>query len=314
MAYETIPIFQPIFEKIDTTLISVLGSKASTLIGLLSPIVAICFAIYVMLVLMSYQKDNSSWSGSAIDMIKRIAAWGVIISFSMNVGFYMGTVVPMINGIPIELSNVLTNESSSGNVNNVDSIISYYITVIQEMWAKASGIQASIAAAFNIFLLIVLGIPVVVMMAAYLLLAKLFLAILVAIGPLFLCLALFPVTRQYATLWIGQVVNFMLLGVLMNVTAVVMINILLGLQVDPLTASLVDILAYGVIALLFFIVILRIPDLSSALSGGVAANGFGSAVQSANQATQLGKAIAKGMASGKGGGGQNTIKSEAKGK
>ena len=314
MAYETIPIFQPIFEKIDTTLISVLGSKASTLIGLLSPIVAICFAIYVMLVLMSYQKDNSSWSGSAIDMIKRIADWGVIISFSMNVGFYMGTVVPMINGIPIELSNVLTNESSSGNVNNVDSIISYYITVIQEMWAKASGIQASIAAAFNIFLLIVLGIPVVVMMAAYLLLAKLFLAILVAIGPLFLCLALFPVTRQYATLWIGQVVNFMLLGVLMNVTAVVMINILLGLQVDPLTASLVDILAYGVIALLFFIVILRIPDLSSALSGGVAANGFGSAVQSANQATQLGKAIAKGMASGKGGGGQNTIKSEAKGK
>ena len=314
MAYETIPIFQPIFEKIDTTLISVLGSKASTLIGLLSPIVAICFAIYVMLVLMSYQKDNSSWSGSAIDMIKRIAAWGVIISFSMNVGFYMGTVVPMINGIPIELSNVLTNESSSGNVNNVDSIISYYITVIQEMWAKAKGIQASIAAAFNVFLLIGLGIPVVVMMAAYLLLAKLFLAILVASGPLFLCLALFPVTRQYATLWIGQVVNFMLLGVLMNVTAVVMINILLGLQVNPLTASLVDILAYGVIALLFFIVILRIPDLSSALSGGVAANGFGSAVQSANQATQLGKAIAKGMASGKGGGGQNTIKSEAKGK
>lgn len=314
MAYETIPIFQPIFEKIDNTLISVLGSKASTLIGLLSPIVAVCFAIYVMLVIMSYQKDNASWSGSTIDMIKRIAAWGVIISFSMNVGFYMGTVVPMVNGIPIELSNVLTNESSNGNVNNVDSIISYYITVIQEMWAKASGIQASIAAAFNIVLLIALGIPVVVMMAAYLLLAKLFLAILVAIGPLFLCMALFPVTRQYATLWIGQVVNFMLLGVLMNVTAVVMINILLGLQVDPLTASLVDILAYGVIALLFFIIILRIPDLSSALSGGVAANGFGSAVQSANQATQLGKAIAKGLAGGKGGGGQNTIKSEAKGK
>ncbi len=314
MAYETIPIFQPIFEKIDTTLINVLGSKASAIIGLVSPIVVICFAIYVMLVLMSYQKDNSSWSGSAIDMVKRIAAWGVIISCSMNVGFYMGTVVPMINGIPIELSNLLTSESSSGNVNNVDSIISYYITVIQEMWAKASGIQASIAAAFNILLLIVLGIPVVVMMAAYLLLAKLFLAILLAIGPLFLCLALFPVTRQYATLWIGQVVNFMLLGVLMNVTAVVMINILLGLQVDPLTASLVDILAYGVIALLFFIVILRIPDLASALSGGVAANGFGSAVQSANQATQLGKAIAKGMGGGKGGGGQNTMKSEAKGK
>ena len=315
MAYETIPIFQPIFEKIDTTLINVLGSKASAIIGLVSPIVVICFAIYVMLVLMSYQKDNASWSGSAIDMIKRIAAWGVIISCSMNVSFYMGTVVPMINGIPVELSNLLTSESSSGNVNNVDSIISYYITVIQEMWAKASGIQASIAAAFNILLLIILGIPVVVMMAAYLLLAKLFLAILIAIGPLFLCLALFPVTRQYATLWIGQVVNFMLLGVLMNVTAVVMINILLGLQVDPLTASLVDILAYGVIALLFFIVILRIPDLASALSGGVAANGFGSAVQSANQATQLGKAIAKGLGGGgKGGGGQNTMKSEAKGK
>lgn len=314
MAYQTIPIFQPIFEKIDTTLISVLGSKASVLIGLLSPIVLTCFSIYVMLVIMSYMKDNSSWSGSAIDMVKRIAAWGVIISFSMNVGFYMGTVVPMVNGIPIELSNILTNQSSTGNVNNVDSIISYYITVIQEMWAKAKGIQASIAAAFNILLLIVLGIPVAVMMAAYLLLAKLFLAILMAIGPLFLCLALFPVTRQYATLWIGQVVNFMLLGVLMNVTAVVMINILLGLQVNPLTASLVDILAYGVIALLFFIIILRIPDLSSALSGGVAANGFGSAVHSANQATQLGKAIAKGLGGSKSGGGQNTIKSEAQGK
>lgn len=314
MAYTVIPVFEPIFQKIDTTLVSVLGSKASALIGLISPIVAICFSVYVMLVIMSYQRDNSSWSGSAIDMIKRIAAWGIIISFSMNVGFYMGTVVPMVNGIPTELSNILTNQSSSGNVNSIDSILSYYITVMQETWQKASGIKASIAAGFNILLLLVLGIPVVVMMAAYLLLAKLFLAILLAIGPLFLGLALFPVTRQYATLWIGQVVNFMLLGVLMNVTAVVMINILLGLQVDPLTASLVEILAYGVVALLFFIVILRIPDLSSALSGGVAANGFGSAVQSANQATQLGKAIAKGMGGGKGGGGQNTIKSEAQGK
>lgn len=314
MAYTVIPVFEPIFQKIDTTLVSVLGSKASALIGLISPIVAICFSVYVMLVIMSYQRDNSSWSGSVIDMIKRIAAWGIIISFSMNVGFYMGTVVPMVNGIPTELSNILTNQSSSGNVNSIDSILSYYITVMQETWQKASGIKASIAAGFNILLLLVLGIPVVVMMAAYLLLAKLFLAILLAIGPLFLGLALFPVTRQYATLWIGQVVNFMLLGVLMNVTAVVMINILLGLQVDPLTASLVEILAYGVVALLFFIVILRIPDLSSALSGGVAANGFGSAVQSANQATQLGKAIAKGMGGGKGGGGQNTIKSEAQGK
>lgn len=315
MAYQTIPIFEPIFTKIDTSLISLLGSKASVIVGLVSPVVAICFSVYVMLIFLSFQRDNAAWSGSALDMIKRVAAWGIIISASMNISFYMNTIVPMINGIPIELSNALTNNSSAGNINSVDSIISYYITVIQEMMAKASGIKATLVAGFNILLLIITGIPVVIIMAAYLLLAKLMLAILIAIGPLFLALALFPVTRQYATLWIGQVVNFMLLGVLMNVTAVVMINILVGLQIDPLTASLVDILSYGVIALLFFIVILRIPDLSSALSGGISANGFGSAVQSANQATQLGKAALGGSKGGSGGGGgKNTITSEAKGK
>lgn len=313
MAYSVIPIFEPIFTKIDTTLVSVLGSKASAIVSLISPLVSVAFATYVMLVFMSYWRDNQGWDSSAIDMIKRIAAWGVIISASMNIGWYMGNVVPFVNAFPVELSNAVTGVDGS-NVNSIDSIISYYITVVQETWNKASGIKASVVAAFNIALLLITGIPVVIVMAAYLLLVKIMIAILIVIGPLFLAMALFPITRQYATLWIGQVVNFGLLAFFMNVTAVLMINILLGLQVDPATASLVELISYGSVALLFWVVVLRVPDMAAALSGGMAGNGFGAAVSSARNATKLGQAIAKGMQGGGKGGGQNTMKSEASGR
>lgn len=314
MAYTVIPIFEPIFTKIDTTLIQVLGSKASAVVSLISPVVAICFSLYVLLIFMSYWRDNSGWDSSALDLIKRIAAWGVILSASVNLGWYMGTVVPFINAFPVELSNAVTGNGASSNINSIDSIISYYITVTQETWSNASGIQGSLIAAFNIALLLITGIPVVIVMAAYLLLVKLMIAILIVIGPLFLAMALFPVTRQYATLWIGQVVNFGLLAFFMNVTAVLMINILLGLQVDPLTASLVELMSYGVVALLFWVVVLRVPDLASALSGGMSGNGFGSAISSARNATKLGQAIGKAMQSGGGGGGKNTMKSESSGR
>lgn len=306
MAYSVIPVFEPIFTKIDTTLVNVLGSKASAIVSLISPLVAIGFSTYVLLVVMSYMRDNSGWDGAAIDMIKRIAAWGVILSASVNLGWYMSNVVPFINAFPVELSNAVTGNGASSNINSIDSIISYYISVIQETWSNASGIQASLVAAFNIALLLITGIPVVIVMAAYLLLVKLMMAILIVIGPLFLAMALFPVTRQYATLWIGQVVNFGLLAFFMNVTAVLMINILLDLQVDPATASLVELLSYGSVALLFWVVVLRIPDLASALSGGMAGNGFGSAVSSARNATKLGQAIGKAMQGG-GGNGSNTM-------
>lgn len=314
MSYTVIPIFEPIFTKIDTALISILGSKASAVISLISPLIAVSFSLYVLLVFLSYKQSNADWSSSAIDMIKRIAAWAVIISASMNVGWYMGTVVPFINAFPVELSNAITGNSGSSNINSIDSIISYYIAVVQETWLKASGIKASIVASFNIALILITGIPVVIVMAAYLLLTKLMMAILIVIAPLFLSMALFPVTRQYANLWIAQVVNFGLLAFFMNVTAVVMVNILLEMQVDPLTATLVDLLTYGVVALLFFVVILRVPDLASSLSGGMTGNGFGSAIHSGRNAMKLGSALTAAMKSGGDSSKQNEIKSESSGK
>ncbi|MDC4147468.1 type IV secretion system protein [Acinetobacter baumannii] len=314
MAYTVIPIFEPIFTKIDTTLVSVLGSKASAIVSLISPLVGVAFATYVLLVVMSFWRDNQGWDAAALDMVKRIAAWGVILSASVNIGWYMSNVVPFINAFPVELSNAVTGNGASDNINSIDSIISYYISVVQETWSNASGIQASLVAAFNIALLLITGIPVVIVMAAYLLLVKLMIAILIVIGPLFLAMALFPITRQYATLWIGQVVNFGLLAFFMNVTAVLMINILLGLQVDPATASLVELMSYGVVALLFWVVVLRVPDLAAALSGGMAGNGFGAAVSSARNATKLGQAIGKAMQGSGSGGGRNTMKSESSGR
>lgn len=309
-----------VFTEIDGVLLSTLGSKTASIINIISPVIMSAFLLYVLLVVMSYMKNGTDPAEMGVDMIQRLIGWSVIIALSMNIGNFTDIVVPMTNGIPLEIMQAVSGSDSATITGSLDNLIGMYIEVLAKMFNDIDfmDIGGYLAGIFIGGIMVIGGFIFVIIASGYILLAKVTTAILLVIAPIFISLALFPATRQYASLWVGQAVNAGLILIIISVVCAVEVGILeravSGVtDLDLTTASKVA-LASGI----FTVFLMRVPDIASALSGGMVLNGYTQTARTVG--SFIPKPSPKGGGGGKsnGGGGKssggNTIKSENSGK
>jgi len=115
-------------------------------------------------------------------------------------------------------------------------------------------------------------IPFIALATTYLLLAKFMVGLLLIIGPLFIMMAFFPVTRSLFQAWSGQCFNYILLSILYPISFSFFAKIL-----DLMFESEIS-LANSFFLCIVFLVMnassTQIPVLTSGLSGGVGINGL----------------------------------------
>ena len=311
-----------IFTEIDSVLLTTLGSKTASIMNIISPVMMSAFILYVLLVTMSYMINGTDLTEVGGDLIKRFLAWSVIIGLSMNIGNFTSIVVPITNGVPQEIMQAISGSSNSTITSSLDNLVGMYLDVIATMFNNIEfmDIGGYLAGIFVGGIMVIGGFIFVIIACGYILLAKVTTAILLVIAPIFLSLALFPATRQYASLWVSQAVNAGLTIIIISVVCAVEVGILeravSGVtDLDITTASKVA-LASGI----FTVFLMRVPDIASSLSGGMVLNGY----------TQTAKTISSfipkpsknggngGAGGGKSGGGSgkggNAIKPEGAGK
>ena len=97
--------------------------------------------------------------------------------------------------------------------------------------------------------------------------------IMAAIGPLYLCFALFDATRGWFFSWLGQILNFLVFKLLIYVLSLV-INLMMEravLQTDVLPATLAMFYFAGVTVtgIIFFFLL---PSIAASLSAGAQAS------------------------------------------
>ena len=328
-------LFQSVFERIDNTVINDIAAGTANLLNVVAPAIQAVFVVYVMFVVWSYWQNAASIEATAIDMIKRIVAIGLILSLSVNLSSYNAYVMPLVLGLGDGLSQTFTGAATS-NASSLDALAGRIVEMVAananaayETPGIAEKIGSVLNATLNNAMIIITSTIFLVIAAAYIILVKVFLAILAVLGPIFISLLLFPATRQYGVNWINQVLNYSLLTLLINIAGGFFINYINGVLTDMSAvgslgtgaAAMVDglITTTGmvqiVLATLLFVVILwKLPELASSLAGGVAAGGFSQLMNTARMATQL---SSKGSGkSGKGGGGGSikSTKAEAAGR
>lgn len=327
-----IQVISDLHNQINTALGTTLANKAGEIINIISPVIMSAFLLYVLLVTISYMKNGSDLIEIGGDLIQRFIGWAVIIGLSMNIGNFNDIVVPMAKGIPVEIMNVFIKNGGDPYA-QLDTLVNTYLDTMIAGWDNANGIEGTMMAVVICLILIISAIVAVVITVAYLLFSELFVAVLLTIAPIFIALALFPVTRQYASLWVAQIVNAGLLLILTSAVTSIQIMVLNGFVIpasSELTWSFA--LQVALVSGVFAVLIMQSPSIASALSGGMTLGGYqatGRAIaggmRNAKGAYNEGKGKAMGgLGMGKsaygaikgrlGGGGGNTIKPEGAGK
>jgi len=153
---------------------------------------------------------------------------------------------------------------------------------------------------------LLVGMPFLAIAAAYIILAKFALGLLLAIGPMFIASALFPGTRKFFEAWTAQCLNYAILTALFAAAGAIEVNFALNNLPVGSFSDLLTTAKMAMMGIVFWIVSMNLPALASALAGGVGISAM--AQHSGPFAKLAGKGIGKAfqaakMRAGRGSGG-----------
>lgn len=257
--------FTDLYSFFDTAIHDVLIAGTAKMIALITPLVATAFGLYIMLILASYWRGNTDIVDDMMDFFFRMVGWAAVITFGLNIDMYTLYVAPFVTGLGEDLASVVGNEYSSQAA--LDQMAQAFVTSFIKIYNDADGIKQTIFAGIAIVSMSVFGGFFMVVAIAYILLSKLALGILVAIGPLFIAAALFPATRDLFKNWTAQCLNYAFLVMLFSFAA--QIQIAMVSPRIPTELSISSCLYISLVCLGMIFVSLNLPSIAAALAGGI---------------------------------------------
>ncbi len=215
-----------LFEQIGSGLQDYAAGASTTMIGYVGPIAAALLTIYVLL--WGVGLASGQITEPFTDGIKRLLRICVIVGLALTAGVYQDVVVDFLERAPAELASRLQDDDAQASTDDkglakvLDDSIAQGLGLGNEVWDTATvvsrlslfaptsdGLMLQLLALIT-YLVVILTVALA---AATIFVAHTGLALLLAIGPLFILMALFPQTRRWFEAWLGQAVRFLLLYV-----------------------------------------------------------------------------------------------------
>ncbi|WP_062059605.1 type IV secretion system protein [Cellvibrio sp. OA-2007] len=306
-----------IFTSIDEGLSLTYASGLNNFAALIAPLIGAFIALYFVLKALHFLYSGGT-NQLPSDVIKQITNLSLFTYFAFNIPYYMDVVVNPVNSIGNEIANAF---SSSGKTapHVIDQMANQILDTIQLIWDNTPNlsltnldIQPLLRAISTIVIISIFGTIFMVVSALYLLIAKVLVALVLMLGPLYISAAFFPLTREYFMKWLGQLLNYILLSAMFGFTFTLLTNLL---QKFILGAGFASTIPMGDMTnlkllftfLLFTGVVAALPALTSQLTGGVGISGMGAVSGLGGSLTRSLTKLVGGGAKAAVGGGGNTI-------
>lgn len=255
-----------------------LFESAGNLISNIAPVFSTLFGIYLLMVMVSF------WQGGGIDemfvdFIKRMILFAFLVALAFNASHYH-ELANIIYVLPDDLAKAFGDVEYSGGA--LDKIVDDVNTVTDKLELQQNNLgltEFSLSMKYTIVIWqieIFMGILLTVLFAFYIL-AKVSLALVLMIGPIFIGFGLFPSTRQYAMNWVGQCLNYVFNILLLSLIGSMMLVFIkdyvdiMGVE-DIVTAGTLGIILFFTL-IVFVLLCWMTPQLASALTGGGAIQG-----------------------------------------
>lgn len=318
-------MFENIFESLLKGMGSDLFAKTANIITAISPLFATGFGIYILIVALNAY--NRGFDDNLVDLVKRIMGWFIIIACAFNANQYL-KIANMLYELPEYMSGLIN--SGTYNATTLDNNMDKLMENMGNIWALKENIPtldipAHLNFTFMWVLVFILAAFFLTATAAFYLVAKISLAMVILIGPIFIGSMLFPATRQWGMNWTGQIMSYavtvtfyVLLGTIqmaffeahmLEMTNLGAINGFnsggatgaVGGQVFSQVMFVPIVFMFILATIIFFVVALSIPSIASALTGGATIGGYSGVARTISSVSRYVNSVPR--MSNKGGGG-----------
>lgn len=290
------------FTSVNSQLAGTISSTASAVIGAITPVATTLLMIYIAL--WAWSMARGMITEPITDGATRIVYLAIVIAIALSVGYYSGFLSDWLWNSPEAMANIIApGNDPMSSMNFLDGMFATYNQYASK-WVVAAEQNKIAVFPHPLYYLVAILIWIAAILftgfaAALMVLAKIMLAILLGIGPIFVLSLIFQSTRKFFETWLGQCLNFVFMVILIaglfaivgdvitqaiadqvaGISAVVDNNPSVPIPViNPATApSLIPAMGILAVTAICFIVLLQVPSVAAALGGGVAIGTMGAA-------------------------------------
>ncbi|WP_018237798.1 type IV secretion system protein [Ensifer sp. BR816] len=233
-------------------------------------------ALTLHVVLYGFLVIRGSVQEPIMDFAFRAMKLAIILMLVKNAGNYQTYVGDVFfETLPKEISQAL-NSGRAPSASAFDSLLDKGQESAREIWNRATW-PVDMVTSISGTLVLCASFVVAAVGFVVSLYARLALAIVLAIGPVFIALAMFQSTRRFTEAWIGQLVNFVILQVLVVAIGSLLITCIDSTfaEVEGYSDLLMRPIALCAICLAAFYVFYQLPGIASALASGGASLTYG---------------------------------------
>jgi type IV secretion system protein VirB6 len=251
-----------------------IGDNTARLAAVLEPAFMTFATIYVMV--WGYLHLVGKIDEPLVAGLKRILIMALILGCGLRLWLYNTLIVDTFYHGPAQLAAAMLGGADP--VATIDTIWDRGGTVAGNLWQKG---HVGFNFGFLLAALVVWGFMGALCVYAMFLIAlsNIALAILLALGPLFIGFLFFDATRRFFSAWMAQLANYALITLLTVMAAALLLQVVQSYAAQTAARGAavltVDALNMILIAVLVFLVLRQIMPIASGLAGGVSMNSFG---------------------------------------
>lgn len=285
--------YENLFTKLNAALTTYVGDTAASVIGAITPVVTTLLTIYV--IFWGFSIMRGTISEPITDGAAKIVRLAVITGLALESGRYSTYISSWLFNAPDAMAAYVSGAgfAPTSTVQFLDTLMTDMYDVGLAYSEKSSANSTVGIPDFSLLFMAYSIWAAAILVTGYgaflLVIAKLTLAITLAIGPIFIVLLIFEATKKFFDSWLGQVLNAVFqviltaasIKLILTLVQVYLLNAHSLIVADPSLNQALPAIAYSIIGVL---VLMQVPSIAGALGGGVSVGTLGAVSWAAGKA------------------------------